>query len=224
MDAKTSTTLIPTTLLDGVRSSLRRLLFQVLSVGPMPHHVSFYGFSIDNFKRRPTEVQILMGLIRDKAEAMSHNSGIVDELGVRVEFLGKLDTLDEPTREAIQGVMDATAKNTKMVLLICLAYTSTDEIVHGVKGAVTEKIDGDASISVEDLEKNMYYAGCPDPDILVRTSGETRLSNFLLWQTTHCLLYCPRCLWPEISLRHLVWGVVQYQRNYQYLEKIKKKM
>ncbi|ONK57727.1 uncharacterized protein A4U43_C09F3460 [Asparagus officinalis] len=141
-----------------------------------------------------------------------------------LEVQGKLDTLDEPTREAIQGVMDATAKNTKMVLLICLAYTSTDEIVHGVKGAVTEKIDGDASISVEDLEKNMYYAGCPDPDILVRTSGETRLSNFLLWQTTHCLLYCPRCLWPEISLRHLVWGVVQYQRNYQYLEKIKKKM
>jgi len=149
---------------------------------------------------------------------------------VRVEFLGNLDLLDELTRETAKKVMAVTAKNTKIQLLIFIAYTSTDEIVHGVQGSCEEKWalkskgEGGGVISVEDLERHMYLAGHPAPDIMIRTAGKTRLSNFLLWQTTSCLLYAPRCLWPEISLRHIVWAVLLFQRNYLYFEKIKKKL
>ncbi|BAT83718.1 hypothetical protein LR48_Vigan03g056900 [Vigna angularis] len=77
-------------------------------------------------------------------------------------------------------------------------------------------------IKLADIEKNMYMAVAPDPDILIRSSGEARLSNFLLWQTTTCPLYAPTALWPEIGLRHLIWAVLNFQRHYFYLEKKKK--
>jgi ditrans,polycis-polyprenyl diphosphate synthase len=79
-----------------------------------------------------------------------------------------------------------------------------------------------ASIKLVDIEKHMYMAVAPDPDILIRTSGEARLSNFLLWQTSGCPLYAPKVLWPEIGLRHLVWAVLNFQRHHFYLEKKKK--
>lgn len=147
-------------------------------------------------------------------------------MGARVEFLGNLDLLGESTKDAVKRAMAATAKNSKMVLLIYLAYSSTDEIVHGVQGSCEENCAraGGGSILAGDLERHMYCAGRPDPDLLVRTSGETRLSNYLLWQTGGCLLYSPRCLWPELSARHLVWAVLMYQRNHAYLEKFKKKL
>ncbi|QCD82152.1 ditrans [Vigna unguiculata] len=77
-------------------------------------------------------------------------------------------------------------------------------------------------IKLADIEKNMYMAVAPDPDILIRSSGEARLSNFLLWQTSTCPLYAPTALWPEIGLRHLIWAVLNFQRHYFYLEKKKK--
>lgn len=77
-------------------------------------------------------------------------------------------------------------------------------------------------VKLVDIEKNMYMAVAPDPDILIRTSGEARLSNFLLWQTSTCPLYAPTALWPEIGLRHLVWAVLNFQRHHFYLEKKKK--
>ncbi|KAJ0040724.1 hypothetical protein Pint_28701 [Pistacia integerrima] len=77
-------------------------------------------------------------------------------------------------------------------------------------------------INLVDIEKHMYMAVAPDPDILLRSSGEARLSNFLLWQTSNCLLYSPAALWPEIGLSHLVWAVLNFQRNHAYLEKKKK--
>ncbi|XP_044444522.1 uncharacterized protein [Triticum aestivum] len=78
-----------------------------------------------------------------------------------------------------------------------------------------------SDISVSDLDRHMYTAGCPDPDIVIRTSGETRLSNFLLWQTTFSHLQNPDPLWPEFSWRHLVWAILQYQRAYPYIEQNK---
>ncbi|KAF6146209.1 hypothetical protein GIB67_011681 [Kingdonia uniflora] len=124
--------------------------------------------------------------------------------------------------------MAATAKNDKVVLMICMAYTSTDEIVHAVQKSYSEKkgdirhheIDKELPIKLVDLEKHIYMVVAPDPDILVRTFGETRLSNFLFWQTRFCLcqLYSPNALWLDISLRHLeikaidcmVWAGLEY--------------
>lgn len=275
---------------------LRKCLFSVLSVGPIPNHIAFimdgnrryakkhnlaegtghrlgftalmsmlkycyelgvkyvtiYAFSIDNFKRRPEEVQSLMELIQEKIEGLVKEESIVNQYGVRVHFAGNLMLLSEPVRSAAKRAMLATARNSNAVLSICIAYTSTDEIVHGVQQSCLEKKDElkvlDASgagnglavcnghggtdgnynergcIGIVDIEKHMYMGVAPDPDILVRTSGETRLSNFLLWQSGYCLLYSPASLWPEISLWHLIWAILSFQRNHSYLEKKKKQL
>ncbi|KAK2966850.1 hypothetical protein RJ640_027809 [Escallonia rubra] len=267
---------------------LRRFLFRILAVGPIPNHIAFimdgnrryakkqnleqgaghkagfpalmsmlkycyelgvkfitvYAFSIDNFKRRPEEVQYVMDLMQEKIEGLLKEESIVNQYGVRVYFVGNLKLLNEPVRVAAEKAMLATANNTNTVLLICMAYTSSDEIVHSIQNSCQEKWDqmqaskvngacnGDickqekerCAIKLVDLEKHMYMGVAPDPDILIRSSGEMRLSNFLLWQSANCLLYSPSALWPEIGLRHLVWAVLNFQRNHSYLEKKKKQL
>ncbi|CAL5371386.1 hypothetical protein CsSME_00006044 [Camellia sinensis var. sinensis] len=273
---------------------IRKFLFSILCVGPIPDHIAFimdgnrryakkqkleegsghkagflalmsllkycyelgvkyttiYAFSIDNFRRRPEEVQYVMDLMLEKIEGLLKEESIVNQFGVRVSFVGNLKLLNEAVRVAAEKVMIATANNTKTRLLICVAYTSSDEIVNAVQESCREKwhgikalngmkndeiqaLDGEMSeeyqeknpgIKLVDLEKNMYMAIAPDPDILIRSSGETRLSNFLLWQATNTLLCCPRALWPEMGLWNLVWAVLKFQRNYSYMEKKKKQL
>uniref|UniRef100_A0A0A9CJW0 Alkyl transferase n=1 Tax=Arundo donax TaxID=35708 RepID=A0A0A9CJW0_ARUDO len=136
--------------------------------------------------------------------------------------------------------MASTAGNTGLVFSICMPYNSTFEIVNAVNEVYAERREMmqkehagncnghaantsvDSEISVTDLNRHMYSAGCPDPDIVIRTSGETRLSNFLLWQTTFSHLQNPNPLWPEFSFRHLVWAILQYQRVYPNLEQNRK--
>lgn len=277
-------------IIDSLVSFLRKFIFRILSVGPLPNHIAFildgnrryakklnlkdgaghkvgflavtsmlkfcyelgvryvtiYAFSIDNFKRRPEEVQSLMELIQEKIEGLIKDESIANCYGVRVCFVGNLKLLSEPVRLAAERAMLATAQNSKAVLSVCIAYTSTHEIVNSVKESVEKKwnevtvleasgagygliklggIDHDESeplIKLLDIEKHMYMAAAPDPDIIIRTSGEARLSNFLLWQSAFCYLYSPSVLWPEIGLRHFLWAVFNFQRHHSYLNKKQK--
>ncbi|KAL0396937.1 UNVERIFIED_CONTAM: Dehydrodolichyl diphosphate synthase 6 [Sesamum calycinum] len=282
MDGKRNTILFK--LFGSSVSFMRRCLFSVLSVGPVPNHLAFildgnrryakkwnlgegmgyragflslmslmkycyelgvkyvsiYAFSIDNFRRRPEEVQYVMDLMLEKIEGMLKEESLVNQYGVRVYFIGNLKLLHEPVRLAAEKAMKATSNNNNSILLICVAYTSTDEIVHAAAQSCEDKWaaiqssvnikdsqDGEEKdtndvIKLSDIESHMYMRVAPDPDILVRTSGETRLSNFLLWQTSNSLLYSPKALWPEIGLRHLVWAVLNFQRAHPYLEKRRK--
>lgn len=211
-------------------------------------YITIYAFSIDNFKRKPDEVQFLMDLILEKIEVLLREENIVKQYGVKVEFLGNLNLLPEPIRIVAEKAMAATAQNNGPVILVCVAYTCTDEIVHAIQGLYREKqariqkTEGEKqrgdhddpvehsegsnveefSVSPVDLERHMYFAGYPDPDVLIRTSGEMRLSNFLLWQSTFSLLYNHKVLWPDISLWHLVRAILQYQRVQPFLEKKKR--
>ncbi|XP_060202747.1 dehydrodolichyl diphosphate synthase CPT3-like [Lycium barbarum] len=197
-----------------------------------------YAFSIDNFKRRPEEVLSLMRLMQEKIDELIKEESIINRLGIRIYFKGNLKLLSDPVSSAAERAMVKTACNSKAVLYICVAYTSTDEIVHAVQESCEEKWDeirkreainaggnligpkengkdnDEHLIGVTNVDRHMYMSVCPDPDIIIRTSGATRLSNFLLWQSTHCLLYSPAALWPEIGLSHLVWIVLDFQRNY----------
>jgi len=199
-------------------------------------YVTVYAFSIDNFKRKPDEVQSVMNLMLEKIDELLKEESIVNEYGMRINFWGNLKLLSEPVRLAAEKAMSSTAKNTGPVLSVCVAYTSTDEIMHSIEESCTEKIneiregcvngydsDVEGMISVADLEQHLYTAGCPEPDIVIRTSGETRLSNFLLWQTTFSHLQNPVPLWPEFSLRHLVWAILEYQKVYPYLKELRSK-
>ncbi|XP_023749459.1 dehydrodolichyl diphosphate synthase CPT3 [Lactuca sativa] len=188
-------------------------------------YVTIYAFSIENFKRSPDEVQSLMDLMEEKIKGLINEESIVNQYGVRVYFIGNLKLLSKPVRLAAEKAMEATAKNSRAVLLICIAYTSTDEIFHAVLESCEEKRDkkGEKSmIDVTDIERHMYMGVTPDPDIIIRTSGESRLSNFLLWQSGNCLLYSPPVLWPEIGFRHLVQAVLDFQKHFCYLNNQKK--
>ncbi|KAI3500373.1 hypothetical protein L1887_36194 [Cichorium endivia] len=188
-------------------------------------YVTIYAFSIENFKRSPKEVESLMDLMEEKIEGLIKEESIVNQYGVRVYFIGNLKLLSKPVRLAAERAMDATAKNSRAVLSICIAYTSTDEILNAVVESCEEKRDekgGKDLICVEDIERRMYMAVTPDPDVIIRTSGETRLSNFLLWQSGNCVLYSPTVLWPEIGFRHLVQAVLEFQKHFGYLRKQKR--
>ncbi|KAD7479111.1 hypothetical protein E3N88_02247 [Mikania micrantha] len=277
---------IMTTLLGGLNSTARKLLFRVISTRPIPQHIAFimdgnrrfakkwklteggghkagflalmsvlkycyeigvkyvtiYAFSLDNFNRRPDEVQYVMDLMQEKIEGFLKELTLVNKYGVRVLFIGDLERLYEPVRIAAEKAMEATARNTNTYLLICVAYTSSHEIPRAIYESCQEKSNGtrvmmngngsvngdygnddhELGIKAVDLDKHMYMVVAPDPDILVRSSGETRLSNFLLWQTTNCVLYSPKALWPEMGLWEVVSGILKFQMNYKYLEKKKK--
>ncbi|XP_020536021.1 dehydrodolichyl diphosphate synthase 6 isoform X2 [Jatropha curcas] len=236
----------------GVLASfIRSCLFHVLSVGPIPSHLAFimdgnrrfakkeklgpgaghkagfsalmlilkycyelgvkyvtvYAFSIDNFRRRPEEVKIVMDLMLEKIEGILKEESVVNQYGIRVYFLA-YTSLDEIIHAVHESCKDKLIKNTIFPDKPC-----------------TDAIEGEEkdSIKLVDLEKHMYMALGPEPDVLIRTSGESRLSNFLLWQTSHCTLYSPDALWPEIGLWNLVWAVLNFQRNHSYLEKKKKR-
>ncbi|XP_073021360.1 dehydrodolichyl diphosphate synthase CPT3-like [Primulina eburnea] len=206
-------------------------------------YVTVYAFSIENFKRRPEEVQSTMQLIREKLDWLIDRESVLNEYGVRVYVIGNFELLSNSVKLAAKRAMDATADNSKSVLLICIAYTSTDEIVHAIEKTYEEKseefrvLDGTGAgygltgvrcngenkdkslIDVEDIDRHMRMAVAPDPDIIIRTSGETRLSNFLLWQSASSLLYSPSEFWPEIGFGHLVKAILDFQRNFSYLKK-----
>ncbi|XP_010252332.1 PREDICTED: dehydrodolichyl diphosphate synthase 6-like [Nelumbo nucifera] len=273
-------------------STLQKLFFALLCVGPIPYHIAFimdgnrryaksrklapgaghragfssliqileccykigvryvtvYAFSIDNFKRDPSEVKYIMDLMMEKIDELLKEESIVNSHGVRINFSGDLKLLHEPVRLAAEKAMRATAKNTNVVLSVCVAYTSANEIVHAVEESCKEKLtqaqeansnfngkkvdilggynnpllEEESCIALADLERHMYLSECPDPDILIRTSGETRLSNFLLWQTTFCYLHVLNASWPEMSPWWLGWVILHYQRSKSYIDKKKK--
>ncbi|XP_038878033.1 dehydrodolichyl diphosphate synthase CPT3-like [Benincasa hispida] len=209
-------------------------------------YVTVYAFSIDNFRRSPEEVQSVMDLMLEKVELLIREESLVNQYGVRLHFLGNLNLLSEPVRKAVQRAMEATRNNNRADLAICVAYTSTDEIVHAVERSCEEKWNemnsksasgvgyglsklgvaknGENSITLADVEKHMYTGVAPDPDMLIRTSGEARLSNFLLWQTSLCYLYSPSVLWPEINFWHFLWAMLNFQRNNHHLVKKRKQL
>ncbi|CAK7346417.1 unnamed protein product [Dovyalis caffra] len=177
-------------------------------------YLTFYAFSIDSFKQNPDEVEPLMDLFLEYVQGFMKEETFVNRYGMRVFFKGDLKLCSEPVRLAAKKAMLATAQNSKIFLTICVAYSSTNEIVHAVQESCEEKWGeisllnenganfystnpveneingGESFVKITDIDKNMYTAIAPDPDILIHTSGETRLSNFLLWQTTYTYLYC----------------------------------
>ncbi|KAL8151824.1 hypothetical protein V2J09_021632 [Rumex salicifolius] len=178
-------------------------------------YITVYAFSIDNFKRQPEEVKCLMELMQEKIEALLEEESVIMEYGVSVHFVGNLKLLSKSLQSSIDRVTKTSAFNTKAVLVVCVAYTSTDEIVHVIQESFQDRSEEKClEMKLGDIEKHMYMAVAPDVDILIRSSGETRLSNFVLWQTANCLLYCPSALWPELGIRHLVWSVLNFQRRH----------
>ena len=154
--------------------------------------VSFYAFSTENWKRPQDEIDALFGMVKEFAdkELMKYV-----KRNMRVVFMGDISMLPDETRESIAKVEKAVEGNKGMVVNIGLNYGGRDEIIHAVE-RLTES--GDA-ITKENLEKYLYTSGLPDPDIIVRSSGEERLSNFMLWQCAYSEFIFLDDYWPDFD-------------------------
>ncbi|KAK8916704.1 Dehydrodolichyl diphosphate synthase 6 [Platanthera zijinensis] len=179
--------------------------------------VSIFAFSIDNFRRTPHEIATLMSLFREKLLALGDDIALLNDAGIRIHFIGDISLLDQDIRDLVLHLAEETKGNDRLDLLLCIAYSTRYEMVRGARGACEE-------VTVADVEREMYLTGYPEPDLLVRTSGEWRMSNFVQWQSGGCMLHSPGCLWPELSLRHLVSAVVRFQRGRDYLRDARSKI
>lgn len=183
--------------------------------------VTVYAFSIENFKRSEDEVQGLMQLARQKFEKLLQEKDEILKHGVCIRVLGDLTLLPKDVQEVIADVMYISRNNTRAILNVCMAYTARHEITNAFKElswGVNKGLLKPSDISEEVMEKCFYTRHSPDPDLLIRTSGEVRLSDFLLWQSSYSVLAFSEVLWPEYSIWHFFQGILYYQMNHQKVQ------
>ena len=177
--------------------------------------ITIYAFSTENFNRNESEVKTIMDLCRQELDRAVKNSRI-HKNKVRVRIIGHMESLPEETRKSAQYIMDATAKYDNYFFNIALAYGGREEIIHAI-----QQIAGDVkkgSLKVDDISQKtvssyMYTNGLPDPDLILRTSGEERISNFLLWQLAYSELYFSDVFWPAFQKRDFLKAIRTYQKR-----------
>jgi undecaprenyl diphosphate synthase len=171
--------------------------------------LTLYAFSVENWKRPDTEVSALMGLLKHylrlELKTLLKNN-------IRFHMIGQADRLNPDIRSELQQAEARTAGNTGMLFNIALSYGGRAEIVDAARRAIREGIDPDA-LDETTFARLLYTAGQPDPDLLIRTSGEMRVSNFLLWQIAYAEIWVTEALWPDFRARHLLEAVADYQKR-----------
>lgn len=173
--------------------------------------LSVYAFSTENWKRPQREVDLLMRLF---AETLLKELPLFHQENVKLRFFGDLEALPEKTRKTFQRGLDETAQNTGMTFALAVNYGSRAELTRAAVLLANQIAEGTVSadsVTPADIEKNLYTAGLPDPDLLIRTSGELRLSNYLLWQLAYSELYVTQTYWPDFSKWDFLRAIKDYQ-------------
>ncbi|XP_056640561.1 dehydrodolichyl diphosphate synthase complex subunit DHDDS [Diorhabda sublineata] len=179
--------------------------------------VTVYAFSIENFKRSPDEVDALMELAKEKFRKIFEEKDKLMQEGVCIRVIGNLSLLPEDLRKLIAEAALLTENNTKSILNVAFSYTSREEMTYSLKTILQGIKDGlidNGDVSEELISSCLYTQLSRNPEILIRTSGESRLSDFLLWQISDTDIYFTDVLWPEFSIWHLLGFVFKYQRQY----------
>lgn len=173
--------------------------------------LSVYAFSTENWKRPQREVDLLMRLF---AETLLKELPLFHQENVKLRFFGDLEALPEKTRKTFQRGLDETAQNTGMTFALAVNYGSRAELTRAAVLLAHQIAEGTVSadsVTPADFEKNLYTAGFSDPDLLIRTSGELRLSNYLLWQLAYSELYVTQTYWPDFSKWDFLRAIKDYQ-------------
>jgi undecaprenyl diphosphate synthase len=174
--------------------------------------LTLYAFSVENWKRPHSEVGMLMNLLK---EYLRLELNAVHKNNIRFQALGRIQELDESVRMELGRAMDTTKNNTGMLLNVALNYSGRAEIVDTFNRLLLEvgKNGHKSPISEETISQHLYTSGIPDPDLLIRTSGEMRISNFLLWQIAYSEIYITPTFWPDFRRKHLLEAILEYQRR-----------
>ena len=177
--------------------------------------LTLYAFSEENWKRRPkAEVDFLMKLL---ARYLKQEVPTLHRNNVRLEYIGRLHELPSFVQERMAWAKQETARNTGMLLTLALNYSARSELVDAFQSLVHAAANNGGishlKIDEESVSRHLYTGHLPDPDLVIRTSGEMRLSNFLLWQLAYAEIYVTPTLWPEFRGVHLLEGIAEYQKR-----------
>ena len=173
--------------------------------------LTLYTFSIENWNRPAREVRALMAILRQTLRSERRE---LKENNVRLQVMGRLDDLPPPVRDAIEETRDYLAGSTGLLLNLALSYSGRVELVDAVRALLRGRGAGPVRPEQVDeglLASHLYTAGLPDPDLLIRTSGEMRVSNFMLWQLAYTELWITETLWPDFRRRDLYEAVADFQ-------------
>jgi undecaprenyl diphosphate synthase len=185
---------------EAIRGLLRHAVRREIEV------LTLYAFSRENWARTDAEVAGLFALLEG---AIRSETAELREQGVRVRLLGRLDELPAETRRSIESALDATAGGERLLLNIAFNYAGRTELVDAIRRIVSSGASSD-EIDESTVARALYTAGLPDPDLVIRTGGEQRLSNFLIWQAAYAELLTTEVLWPDFGAASLDEALAEY--------------
>ena len=200
----------PTGRLAGHRAgtkNLRRVIRAAANAGIK--HLTFYAFSTENWRRPEDEVGGLMGLLGEFIETETPE---LHKEGARLLHIGHLEHLEPQLRKKIEDAIELTKNNTRIDVILAFSYGGRDEIVNAVRKIVAAGIPAE-EITQDTLSDYMFTAGIPDPDLIIRTSGELRTSNFLTWQSVYSEWAFPQVLWPDFDEAALAKVLDEYSQR-----------
>ena len=196
--------------------SLRAVLKGCAELGVK--YLTVYAFSTENWGRPQDEVDFLMNLFSSTIDRE------MDELmknGVKLKFLGRLNKFSAELQKKMSAAMEKTKDNKGITLSVMVNYGGRAEIVDAVNGVIESRVAGHGSVTEEEFGKHLYTAGMPDPDLLIRTANELRVSNFLLWQIAYAEIYVTETLWPDFRREQLTAAIEAYQKRERRYGKVK---
>jgi len=173
--------------------------------------LTLYAFSVENWKRPHTEIKLLMGLLR---EYLKKEIGELNRQNIRLEVIGRIQELPKPVLQDLENALDRTRQNTGLRLILALNYGARAELVDAVQELLAHaKQNGSITVDEALVSAHLYTRGLPDPDLLIRTSGEMRVSNFLLWQIAYAEIYVTETLWPDFTRVRLLEALLDFQKR-----------
>jgi undecaprenyl diphosphate synthase len=170
-------------------------------------YLTLFTFSSENWKRPPGEVQYLMDMLH---ENLLNRQELLTDNNIRLKIIGDLQGLPGKLRKKLRESEERSSAHTRMQVNLALNYGSRLEILHAVR-AIVAAGTAPGKIDEETFARHLYTAGCPDPDLLIRTSGELRISNFLLYQIAYSELYFTKTLWPDFRAKEFFRAIIDYQ-------------
>ncbi|HIU86144.1 TPA: isoprenyl transferase [Candidatus Spyradomonas excrementavium] len=180
-------------------------------------YLTVYAFSTENWNRKKEEVDFLMNLL---AKTLTDELDEMHKENVKIKFVGNIERLNPKLIEILKNAENKTKNNTGVNLQIAFNYGARDEIVNAVKKITQKALDGEIKIGEIDeklVSENLYTAKIPDPDLLIRTGGEKRISNYLLWQIAYSEVYVTEKFWPEFDENALTEAILEFEkRNRRY--------
>jgi undecaprenyl diphosphate synthase len=174
-------------------------------------YLTLYAFSVENWKRPHTEISLLMSLLR---EYLKKEIAELNKQNIRLGVIGRISELPKAVQRDLENALEKTRQNTGLHLTLALNYGARSELVDAVREIMANsRNNGLATIDETTLSSHLYTRGVPDPDLLIRTSGELRLSNFLLWQAAYSEIWVTDTLWPDFTQKDLFQAIIDYQRR-----------